>query len=89
MTAVTELRRQSEGESRPAEIARIESQLSAGVQRLVALAEAYPEVGEQFDRANEILGYDLAGTMADGPAVCGLCGSSREPHQRRQMETAG
>ena len=32
------------------------------------LADTFSQVREQFDRANEILGYDLAGTMFDGPA---------------------
>ena len=31
------------------------------------LAESYPEAKALFDRANEVLGYDLTGVMFDGP----------------------
>lgn len=44
LTAVTELRAQSERETHPAQKARIEDQLAAGVERLLAVAEAYPDL---------------------------------------------
>ncbi len=44
LTAVTELRVQSERETHPAQKARIEDQLHAGVERLLAVAEDYPDL---------------------------------------------
>ncbi|MEJ2603701.1 MAG: LemA family protein [Gammaproteobacteria bacterium] len=44
MTAVTELRRQSERTDRPAVKARLEDQLARGVDRLLAVAETYPDL---------------------------------------------
>lgn len=46
--AVTQLRRKSEHETRPAEIAGIEARLGTGVGRLLAVAESYPDL-----KANE------------------------------------
>lgn len=44
MTAVTELRRQSEQTTQPGRKAQIEKQLSIGVDRLLAVAEDYPDL---------------------------------------------
>jgi LemA protein len=44
LTAVTELRSRSEQASKLAEKAQIEDELEKGLQRLVALAEAYPDL---------------------------------------------
>ena len=44
MTAVTELRTQSDREDHPAQKARIEDQLRIGVDRLLAVAEDYPDL---------------------------------------------
>jgi len=44
MTAVTELRQQSEKTEAPAQKARIEKQLGIGIDRLLAIAEDYPDL---------------------------------------------
>ncbi len=44
LTAVTELRRRSEQTTHPAQKARIEAQLRTGVDRLLAVAEDYPDL---------------------------------------------
>lgn len=44
MTAVTELRRRSEQTAQPAQKARIEAELRAGVDRLLLVAEDYPDL---------------------------------------------
>lgn len=44
LTAVTELRVQSEQARSPAAVAAIETQLGAGIGRLLAIAEAYPDL---------------------------------------------
>ncbi len=44
MTAVTELRRQSQRTSHPAQKAKIEQQLDIGLGRLIAVAEDYPDL---------------------------------------------
>jgi LemA protein len=44
LTAVTELRRQSEQTERPAARARIEDELGHGIDRLLAVAESYPDL---------------------------------------------
>ena len=44
LESVTELRARSMRETRPAAIARAEGELGAGLERLIALAEAYPEL---------------------------------------------
>ena len=44
LTAVTELRARSEQESRLADKARIEDEMEAGLHRLIALSEAYPDL---------------------------------------------
>ncbi len=44
MTAVTELRRQSDQTTHPARKARIEKELRIGVDRLLAVAEDYPDL---------------------------------------------
>jgi LemA protein len=44
LTAVTELRARSEQVSRLADKARIEDEMEAGLHRLIALAEAYPDL---------------------------------------------
>lgn len=44
LAAVTELRVQSERAAHPARKAQIEDQLSAGLQRLIAVAESYPDL---------------------------------------------
>lgn len=41
---------------------------SQAVGMLRVLREKYPVVGETFEEAGEALGYDLAATIADGPA---------------------
>ena len=44
LTAVTELRRRSEETHRPAAKARLEDELARGIDRLVAVAESYPDL---------------------------------------------
>ena len=44
LTAITELRSQSEAARHLADKAEVEEQLTAGVQKLIALAEAYPDL---------------------------------------------
>ncbi len=44
MSAVTELRRRSEQTTQPAQKARIEAELRTGVDRLLAVAEDYPDL---------------------------------------------
>lgn len=44
MTAVTELRRRSEETDRPAAKARLEDELARGIDRLLAVAESYPDL---------------------------------------------
>lgn len=44
ITAVTELRRRSEQTTHPAQKARIEAELRTGVDRLIAVAEDYPDL---------------------------------------------
>ncbi len=44
MTALTELRRQSEQTDRPAAKARLEDELARGIDRLLAVAEDYPDL---------------------------------------------
>ena len=44
LSAVTELRRQSEQTDRPAAKARLEDRLAQGIERLLAVAESYPDL---------------------------------------------